>query len=54
MEHLRYDSIGEIVDYQCPYCGCINSFYKDTVKMFIENDIEIILCEDCNFTINIK
>lgn len=54
MEHLRYDFLGETVDYQCPYCGCINTFYKSTIEMYLENDIATILCEDCNFPINIE
>ena len=47
MEYIRSGFIGKIVTYQCPNCGCINSFYEETIKMFIENNVTNIVCEDC-------
>lgn len=45
--------IGETVKYECPYCGEINEFYKSTIDLFLENEINYIACEGCNTKIKI-
>lgn len=43
----------DIVTYECPYCGEINTFCKSTIDLFLENEIDCIVCNGCDTKIKI-
>lgn len=45
--------IGETIEYKCPHCGEINKFHKSTIDVFLENEINYIVCEGCDAKIKI-
>ena len=51
-EHCLIKFMGENVEYKCPHCGEINIFKKSTIDMFIENNINYVICEGCGTKIN--
>jgi uncharacterized Zn finger protein len=40
--------IGNTINYQCPYCGEINTYYESTVEMLKENGKTFIECDGCD------
>ena len=48
-----YKFYGLMVRYTCPNCGNIIELLKDTVDIFIENDMTYT-CEDCDEKINLN
>lgn len=43
----------DIVTYECPHCGEINTFCKPMFDLFLENNIDYIVCDGCDTKIKI-
>lgn len=43
----------DIVTYECPHCGEINTFCKPMFNLFLENNIDYIVCDGCDTKIKI-
>lgn len=52
-ETLWLKILFDIITYQCPHCGTINSFNKSTIDMFTDKGVEYIYCEGCNTKIKL-
>ena len=47
-EAYLIETFCDTVTYKCPHCGAVNTFFKSTIELFHENEIDYIGCEMCD------